>query len=107
MSQNKTPFVTFINSFLTSKKKQKLAEVPKSYCGLPKMGIFELSHIDDFHFSLLLRLTLFESSETTNHTTFGCVPRLSFYFAFYDFGRIYNKKLFYICATCRNFNSTR
>jgi hypothetical protein len=47
---------------LASKKKQKLAEVPKSYCGLPKMGTFELSHISDFHFSLLLRLTLFEPS---------------------------------------------
>jgi hypothetical protein len=46
--------------------KQKLAEVPKSYFVLPKMGTFELSHISDFHFSLLLRLTLFESSETTH-----------------------------------------
>jgi hypothetical protein len=66
----------FFNFFLASKKKQKLAEVPKSYSVLPKMGIFELSHIDDFHFSLQLRLTLFESSETANHTAKGCVPRL-------------------------------
>jgi hypothetical protein len=55
---------------LASKKKQKLAEVPKSYCALPKMGNFELSHIVESHFSLQLRLTLFESSETT-YTTFG------------------------------------
>jgi hypothetical protein len=58
--------VSFFNFFLASKKKQKLAEVPKSYFALPKMGIFELSHIDDFHFSLQLRLTLFESSEKAN-----------------------------------------